>query len=130
MEGREVRRGGLDVKNREIFRPFSRFFTLYHTEQGRNLASQARRKLDAPNWLFAIFALFQVRAIFRKKKYRWGWGRGARIFDRMKRIGNGKSAHMGKGDMDMDAKNASFGPGGCKVMGFFLEILPPGLLTK
>ena len=46
-------RGGLGVKNREIFHPFSRFFTLYHPDQGRNSA---------------IFTLFRVRAIFRRKE--------------------------------------------------------------
>jgi hypothetical protein len=43
------------------------------------------------------------------KKYRWGWGRGAPIFDRMKSMGNGKSAHMGKGDMDMMGTTPSTG---------------------
>jgi len=45
--------GALVVKNREIFHPFSRFFSLYHIEQGRNSA---------------VFTLFRVRAIFRRKE--------------------------------------------------------------
>ena len=41
------------VKIFTMFHDVSRFFTFYHQYQARNLASQARYKLRAPNWSFA-----------------------------------------------------------------------------
>jgi hypothetical protein len=46
---------GVDLCGKKcgFLRIFPRFFTILLTDQGRNLASQARHELDAPNGLFA-----------------------------------------------------------------------------
>src|SRR6266403_4017563 len=95
---------------------FSRSFTLLRTDQGRNSA---------------IFTLFQVRAIFRKKeKLRRAGMAGTDFLTEQKAWGTMETGRWEMRTMDTGAKNTFVRPDGFKERNFFLEISRLGHLKN